>query len=432
MLDRLARSSAALLLGAMMTWAPAVDASPQEVIGFGFRSLGMANSGAAVATGVDSVYANPALLSASRELELQLGLMGASFDLRAEGPGVAAAPVAYPALAANTIGAILPLPFGGALADRVSIGVGFMTPLDVVVRGRILYPERPQFLLADRTQSVALQAAIGIDVGYGIRIGGGFGALAALNGSVLVQTDASGRIGTVVENTLVASFAPILGAAYDIGDSYRAGLTFRGPLEGRFNVVITADNLGQINIPPLNISGVAQYDPWQIAAEVARIAGDWRMAVGATYKHWPAYPGPMEATVRCVDAPPQTDCDVNAPPEVGYSPVVAPRIGLERIFGVHDDATLSARAGYAFEPTPAPEQVGPTNYFDNHRSVFSVGYGVTMTDPLPPIGFDGFIQLQWLHGRDHQKQLAQGALVDGLVETDGHILAGGASMTVRF
>ncbi len=415
-----------------MLWTAPAAASPQEVIGFGFRSLGMGQSGVAIGEGVDTVYHNPALLSASHELELQLGAMGASFGLSADGPGIVAPLPAYPALLANTIGGILPLPFGGVLADRVTIGLGFLTPFDVVVRGRILYPETAQFLLADRVQSVAVQAAIGIDIGYGVRIGGGFAALAALDGSVRVQTDAAGRIGTAVEDTLVASYAPIVGAAYDIDEDYRVGLAFRGVLEGRFNVVITAENLGQIRIPPLNISGVAQYDPWQIAAEVARVSGDWRLALGVTYKHWPAYPGPVEATVRCADALPGTDCDAPSPPDPGFNPVVAPRAGIERRLRAGEGADIFVRGGYAFEPTPAPEQTGPTNYFDNHRSVFSVGYGIDMFGPLPPIGFDGFFQVQWLHARSHHKQIADGAPVDGEVDTGGYILGGGASASVRF
>jgi long-chain fatty acid transport protein len=407
-------------------------ASPQEVIGFGYRSIGMGNTGVAIGSGVDSVYANPALLSASHDLSLSLGIMGASFALSAEGPGSTSELVPYSALRANTIGGILPLPFGGVLTDRVTIGLGFMTPFDVVVRGRILYPEKAQYLLADRTQSVAVQAALGVDIGYGIRLGGGFAALAALDGSVTVGTDASGRIGTTVEDTLVASYAPIVGAAFDIDERYRVGLTFRGELVGRFNVVIRANDLGQLQIPPLNISGVAQYDPWQIAAEFARVSGDFRVAIGLTYKHWPAYPGPIEPTVRCEDAEPDTDCDVLSPRDPAFTAVVSPRAGVERAWSVQDGATLLARAGYAFEPSPAPEQTGATNYFDNHKSVFSVGYGVELADPLPPIGFDGFAQLQWLHARSHEKRIADGAARDGMVDTSGLILALGTSGTVRF
>jgi long-chain fatty acid transport protein len=386
----------------------------------------MGTTGAAVGQGVDTIYANPALLSQSRDLELQIGLFSASFDLHADGAGLGPLP-SYPALQSTTIGGILPLPFGGVLKDRVVVGVGFLTPFEIVVRGRILYPEKPQYLLADRVQAVAVQAAVGIDIGYGIRIGGGFAASAALNGSVLVSEDASGRIGTTVEDTLIATYAPLIGASYDIGEDYRVGLAFRGKLDGEFNVIISAEDLGQIQIPPLNISGVAQYDPWQIAAEFARVSGDWRFAVGATYKHWPAYPGPAFATVRCE---PDTTCEALVPPDPDYNPVVAPRAGAEYVMDF-DVAKLGIRAGYAFEPSPAPEQTGRTNTFDNHRSVLSMGWGVKSEAPFA-FGVDGFFQAQLLHPRSHEKSTADGAAQDGTVDTGGTILGGGAAISVGF
>jgi long-chain fatty acid transport protein len=408
------------------------EASPQEVIGFGYRSVAMGTTGAAVGEGVDDVYGNPALLSLERDMTLELGVTEALFHLYADGPGMPGRVYVSP-LRGNSIGALLPLPFGGALEDRVTLGLGFFTPFDVVVRGRILYPDKPQFLLADRVQSVAVQAGLGADVGYGVRVGAGFAALAALSGSVVVATDASGRIGTVVKDTLVASYAPIVGASYDVTEHYRAGLTFRGELVGRFNVVIEAKDLGQITIPPLNISGVAQYDPYQLSAEFARVDGPWEVAIGLTWKHWSAYPGPAEATVRCEDAPdPDAPCAPYAPPDPDYSDTVVPRAGADRAFVVAPGATVHLRAGYAFEPSPAPAQEGATNYFDCHRSVFSMGWGLGFDEPLPRFGFDGFLQLQLLHARDHDKTAAAGAVTEGTIETRGTIVAAGAAGKVRF
>jgi long-chain fatty acid transport protein len=386
----------------------------------------MGTTGAAVGMGVDTIYGNPALLSLSRDLSLQVGLFGASFDLHADGPGIDDLP-SYPALQSTTIGGILPLPFGGILKDRVVVGIGFLTPFEIVVRGRILYPERPQYLIADRVQAVAVQAAVGLDIGYGIRLGGGFAASAALDGSVLVSEDAQGQIGTTVEDTLVAVFAPLIGASYDISEDYRIGVTFRGELDGEFNVVITAEDLGEITIPPLNIAGVAQYDPWQIAAEFARVSGDWRLAIGATYKHWPAYPGPAFATVRCEEG---TNCGALVPPDPEFNPVVTPRAGAEYLMDF-DDVELGIRGGYAFEPTPTPEQTGRGSSFDNHRSIVSVGWGMAIAEPFG-FGIDGFFQAQILHPRSHDKSIADGAPADGTVDTGGTILSGGAAATVKF
>ncbi len=406
--------------------------SPQEVIGFGFRSIGMGTTGAAVGQGVDTVYANPALLSLSHEMALQLGITGAVFNLHADGPGMPG-PLSYSPMRANTIGGLLPLPFRGALADRVTIGLGFQTPFDVVVRGRILYPETPQFLMADRVQSVAVQAAMGMDLGYGIRIGGGFAALAALTGSVVVATNEAGRIGTVVKDTLVVSFAPIFGASYDLTDEVRLGVVVRGELVGRFNVVIEARDLGQLDIPPLNISGVAQYDPWQVGVEAAYVKAPWNVGLGFVFKHWSVYPGPIEATVRCEDTPdPDTECDPWLPPTPNYHDTIAPRVGVERDFEVAEGALIKLRVGYAFEPTPAPPQRSLTNYFDNTRSILSFGWGVSLSEPLPPLDFDGFFQGQLLHPRTHPKSVAYESQTQGDVRSWGNVISAGVAATVRF
>jgi long-subunit fatty acid transport protein len=406
-------------------------ASPQEVLGFGHRSIAMGTTGAASAEDFDAVYQNPALLSTSRHRALQLGLEGALFNLRADGP-MHAGRVGYSPLKASTIGLTLPLPFTGILKDRIALGLGFVTPLDLVVRGRILYPEKPQFLLADRVQSVALHIGLGAELGGGVRIGGGFSALAALKGSVLVQTDASGRIGTLVQDTLIASYAPLAGASWEFSNAtYRIGVAVRGKLVGRFNVVITADNLGGLNIPPLNISGVAQYDPWQVAAEIAKVRGPWRAAVGATYKRWSDYPGPADATVRCEDSPVPTEpCAAPVPAPAGYHDVVAPRAGIERLVPIGRGSHVALRAGYAFEPSPAPAQIGRRNYFDNARSVVSAGWGLVLGGA--PLGFDGFAQVHVLHPRDHAKLVSEGASEDGVVATGGFIVAVGVAASARF
>lgn len=409
------------------------EASPEDVFGFGPRTMATGGGGAALGRGFEAVWGNPALLSATRERELDLGFLGARFDLRAPDR------IDYNPLAGSFIGAVLPVPFGGVLKDRVTLGLGFFTPFDVIVRGRILYPETKQFLLADRTASVAVQVAMGVDIGHGVRIGGGFAALAALTGSVLVGTDASGRIGTVVEDTLVAAYGPLVGLSYE-RKGYRAGLTFRGELSGRFNVVINVRDLGQIQVPPLNISGLAQYDPMQFALEAARIKGDWHFTGGLTIKRWSVYPGPVEATVRCPTTDPVTgepvtdECGALVPLPVNFSNTVVPRIGVERVLDLKPTVGMALRAGYFLEMSPAPEQTQKPNLYDNTRSVFGLGYGIELKPPMPRIRFDVAAQVQVLHPRTHTK--APEVLLENpgppKVETSGFVYAGAATVGVGF
>jgi long-chain fatty acid transport protein len=416
---------------AALVASPAVaSASPQAVIGFGSRAVAMGGTGIAAAEGADAVYTSPALLSAARATELTLGFQGANFDVEVEGPGMRG-PLELTPLRATTLGAVVPLPFTGALARRVAIGLCFVTPTDVVVRARILYPERPQVPLADRVQSVALQAGVGVDVGHGVRLGAGLAALAALEGSVVVRTDASGRVGTEVRDTLVASYAPVFAASWETGDGrYRVGSVVRGPLVGRFDVVIRAEDLGSITIPPLHISGVAQYDPWQVGLEYARAEGPYRLALGLTYSHWQDYPGPAEATVRCDDAPDGgADCAAPVPSPPRFIGVVSPRIGVERAFELDRGTSVKLRGGVSFEPSPAPEQRGRANLFDMHRTVLAAGWGAQFG--LLPLSVDGFFQAQVLHAREHDKDPSRGASEAGVITTRGLVLASGLSLTAR-
>jgi long-chain fatty acid transport protein len=425
------RLFAALVSAALASAGGDALASPEDVFGFGPRSVAMGATGAADAEGFGAVWANPALLSLARERAITLGLFGASFDLHAPRR------LSYDPLRGSVIGAVLPVPFGGALERRVALGLGFFTPFDLVVRGRILAPETPQFLLADRTQSVAVQAGVGVDVGWGVRVGGGFAALAALDGSVVVATDTSGRVGTQVEDTLVASYAPVLGASVDLGSSWRVGLTFRGQLVGRFDVVIRVRDLGPIVVPPLDISGIAQFDPWQLALEVARVRGPWRGAIGATYKRWSAYPGPAEPTVRCPPAGTPNfdgDCTPLVPPAAGYHDVVVPRAGVERVIEAAEGVTMKLRAGAFFEPSPAPPQTRESNWLDSHRTALTLGYGLSLARPLPAIDLDVFAQLHVLHPRTHEKDADVAATNPGArgLVSSGTILAGGMTAGVRF
>jgi hypothetical protein len=408
-------------------------ASPEDLFGYGARSAAMAGTGTATSSDFEAAYTNPALLSRIRVAKLTLGFMGATFDEEASGDGL---PGRIEDRAAHglDIGADLPIPLGGVLAHRVSGALAFYTPSDVVVRGRILYPETPQFpLLSDRAQCVAIRMGLGLDIGHGVRLGGGFAALAEIVGSVIVATDSTGKVGSRIDDQLVATYAPIAGASYErplalFGEpgTLRIGGVFRGALAARFSVSIDATKLSSLNIPVFNIAGLAQYDPLQAGLEVgweshpregASKEGTWKLALGATWKHWSDYPGPLEPTVPCPEDEP--DCGSLDVTRLGFSDTVVPRIAIERTFPVSRTASFHARGGYFFEPTPAPSHLPasqafdvpaqtlvdvPTRFFDADRHVFTAGMGVTFslgggrTSPLD-LDLDAFAQAHVLSPR---------------------------------
>jgi long-chain fatty acid transport protein len=418
-------------LSVVLATGPA-QASPADLYGFGPRGQAMAGMGAAVGRGFEATYGNPALLSYTRHRELSVGWQSVSFSLQADGDN-APGDVSEDGLTGTFIGAVLPIPFGGFLEDRVTLGLGVFTPSSLIARARLLYPERIQFpLLTDRSQTLNFNMGVGVDLGHGIRVGAGALALAELTGTVVVRTDSSGRVGTAVDDQLIATYAPIAGAAYSISEDTEVGLTFRGALEADFDVVVQVYDLGSLVIPNLNISGVAQYDPLQLQAEIAHRFDQLTLAGGVTWKHWSAFEGWQKATVECPASNP--DCLALVPEPVGFKDVVIPRVGVMYDFSLSENAKAQLRAGYAFEPSPVPEQTGLSNYLDSTRQVIAVGYGLELAEPLPPVRLDFFYQQQLLMPRKHEKAAGTDPANAGYpsVESSGHVFNSGVIAGVKF
>ena len=423
----------------------AAHASPEDVFGYGPRSAAMGGTGAASAQGFEAAWGNPALLSRMRERKLTLGYGGATFGLSRETAGVS---TRHDTEAARGIfiGVDLPLPFGGFLKDRLGLALAFYTPSNLIVRGRLLFPERPQFpILSERVQSLTVRSGLGVDLGHGLRIGGGFAALAEIVGDVLVATDASGRVGTRVEDQLVTTFAPTLGATYDLPfwKGGRVGVTYRGKLDARFEVLIDATKLSSLNIPVFNISGLAQYDPSQVAIEVAHEGKERTVALGVTYKQWSAYGGPIEPTIPCPAG--EEGCGALVPPNVAYADTVVVRAGLDEKLHLTTAAEGHVRVGAFFETSPVPSRLPtsdafdlaskttgpvPTRYYDAARLAGTLGFGVSLKAPLPPLDLDVYTQLHLLLPREITSDLGGGA--EEKTKVGGRLAVYGFLAGVRF
>lgn len=406
-MSSLARLLPALALGACgALHSGSARASIPDLFGFGARSTGMAGTGVAVADDVSAVWANPAGLSRGRERTLTLGYSGVLYDLYTRRAMAPSSAFSVDNARGITIGVLAPLPFGGPLRDRLALGIGFYTPTGVIARGRLLAPETPQFLVVgDRTQTVSIQVALGAELPFGFRVGAGVSALAAVLGDVLVSADSTGRTSSRVDNQLVTSFAPVVGASWERGP-FRVGLAFRGTLVGRFAVTVAARDLG-LPLPTFNIAGIAQYDPWQLAPEVGLVFGPLTVALGVTFKAWSGYPGPLEATT-----PRSTP-----PPAANFHDTLVPRVGLEyrRPLG---RALMAARVGYFYENSPrsnamlqptSPLGTNPddrANWLDNDRHAVALGYSLSAAVLGTRLGLELYAQLHFLAERTTTKLTA--------------------------
>jgi len=395
----------------------------------------MGMTAAASAEGYEATFGNPALLADTRQKSLTLGLGIARHALSADTPG---RPLSLPTDEMKTIyiGAALPLPFKGVLEDRLTFGVGFLDPAKFLVRGKILYPERYQYpIVAPRVQSIAVMMGLGAKITERVRIGAGFQALAAVIGEILINLDATGRVGSRTDDQVVAAYAPIASIAVDLGDRWRVGLAYRGELIGRFALTIKVQDLG-IPLPDFNVAGIAQYVPEQLALEVrwCSIAKATSLPIkqhgtivagGLLARRWSRYPGPNEPTVLA-----NTDFGTGIDKQHPFTPsdTVSPRIGVEHGLPLGSRASFRLRGGYAYEPTPLAKQTWKENFLDSSRHVLTAGIAVIGDDSMP-FSLDAFGQLHLLTTRTHEKESGAG---QPDVTSGGTITVIGMTAGVRF
>lgn len=429
---RRSRQSALRWAAVFLAVASSASASPEDIFGYGPRSQSMAGLGSLSTRSFDAAYLNPASLGGIRERELGFGFQGGVFRLHVDDRN-------YPTDGAHglMVGASTPIPFGGVLRDRFGLAMAIYTPTDVLARGKILYPEREQFpLYPDRTQSIAIRMGLGAKFGP-VSLGVGVAALAQLLATVVVAADATGKVGSRVEGQLVATYAPTFGASVQTKLSPRLeltnGLVFRGPLDARFEVLIDATKLSSLSFPLLNISGLAQYDPLQVAWEAnLRIEDQWNIAAGVTFKNWSGYPGPFEATVRCAEG--ESDCGALKAPAFSFSNTFVPRVAAEWTHTDEGGLTTKLRGGYFFEPSPLPTELPsqeahtegalrtlPVRVFDGHRHVFAFGGGIRFGKKVP-VFLDGSFQWHLTPSRTFE-------LAPGSVSNDGSPLPSKTAVT---
>ena len=420
MLGRARRAIAALV--AIGTLAGPAQASPLDLFGFGGRSPGLAGAGVASTRDYEAVYVNPAGLAEVTRKRAVMGGMYGDFALQMDGVDTGTE-----AATGVVFGGQVPMPFGGALRDRVGLGFGFFVPTAAINRVRAPRPGAPTFaLLESRSQVVGLQLAVGVRLRPRWAVGLGINALAALRGGIAVTTDGSGRFTTQSEQRLLTKFAPIAGVRWRWRPDVELGAVARAPSRSDYDIEVTND-LGEVlplTLPAIRIAGNSQYDPWTVAAEAAWHVGATVTVTGhLAWQHWSGFPLPTENPVAAT--PPQ------APP--GFHDTAVPRLAIERI-GPALGGELALRGGYAFLWSPAPEMRGRQSLLDNHRHLFAVGLGLAWPRSKLPLHLDAWMQVHQLQPRRHQKDSglfpAGEAVPFDVIDTGGRMIVGGLTMGI--
>lgn len=383
------------MLAAVALVAPTTArASLPELFGMGGRSSAMAGTGAAYATGFDSVYANPAGLWASGR-QLSIGAVYGGYGLSL-GTAADGSKLDYPvdSTAGLLFGGAFTLPLGGVLRDRIGAALSLYTPFGLINRAHDPFPDVPRAPVLDgRTQVVSVLLGLGIRLPGGFSIGGGAIALAALVGTITITPDGSGRITSISEQQLTVDYAPILGLRWGgLSDKLALAAVFRGASRSSYRLTVST-KLGDalpIELPLIYFAGSAQYDPLQLGLEVAgRLRPSLLLVAQATWKHWSAYEYPvLPATKNAAKLP-----------LPGFHDTIVPRVAVEKTWALPSVGSLALRGGYQFEWSPAPDppaaaptpESRPSNLHDADRHVLSAGLGLSLTGRVP-LSLDAYAQ----------------------------------------
>jgi long-chain fatty acid transport protein len=416
-----------LIAGAFLS--STARATPADVFGIGPRTQATGGNGATWDSGSEAAFVNPAALVLATRSELTLGLHDAIFSLDVEG-GRAPGRFSTPASSGVLFGALVPLHIG---PEAIALGIYSRSTAGVVAGAHLPYPETPQFpLLTNRVQDLDLDLALGFAIGSRLSLGVGFRALASLSGTVQIERDPSGQSRTQIEDELTPAYAPSLGMRFDPGAGFAVALVWRAPLRSDFDVRIAETDLGQVKLPELNITGIAEYDPAEVHGELSRQMGDWRWAVGVTYRRWSAFPGWLSPTTTC--PPTRPTCAALGADVPVLVDTWVPRASVTYGFDVGRSARGEVRAGYFYEASPLAEQTGTDNTWDNARHVLTLGYGIELAPPLFPLRIDVALQRHQLISRTHHKAAGVSSDNPGFPEvtTTGAATSFGLAAGVKF
>ena len=392
------RSHDALAAIALLFAPAAAAANPLDMYGFLSRSTALGGAVTADVGDVSAGYYNPAGLARMHAFRAELGYLYAAPSLATDGRdnGVDASHGFVGGLAAP--GRVFGLPFAFGLAVHV--------PDDRLSQVRALTQTQPRWeLYSVRLQRLYIAASLAISPWRWLRLGGGLVFMASTRGGF----DITGRISATqpsnsalthgVDADLTAVRYLQAGAQADLPHGVSVGVAFRD--EFKLDTQLVADLVGQIVVGGINdpralsIPGsyslrsqvLSAFQPRQVVLGAAwRINPAWRVSVDVGWVQWSRYENPtasldvaLQLTIPAgIPGLRQPSIPQPAAREaMGFHDTFVPRVGVEYTLALRRH-TLAFRGGYAYDPTPVPDQAGITNFVDASRHVVSLGIGLTL------------------------------------------------------
>jgi len=422
-----------------------------RIFGAGPRAIAMGGAFSAVADDFTGGYYNPAGLLSKTSTRIGIGYHYSKLYESANGDAI---PLPHSHRDGFVMGYAFTLPFLDFLKDRLAFGYNLYQPPDYMMNVYVPKPSQPQFVLLESyTQANLMNVAAAVKVVDGVNIGGGLTFTADVGGSLDLKPGIRSMLGTEVTLTTVDQDAQTMlstsaGLYVDPGKFLPAleGFTFAFVWRDRYfvelNIPVTI-LLGAIPLR-LDFSSNLIYTPVMYTFGVAyRVGSDLLISADVTYNVWSDFLSPS------LDI--KTDIQIPILPlrllpgrveDPNFSDTVTPRIGVEYRAVKTSWADWILRGGYAFDPSPIPEQTGWSNFIDGNKHIFSLGlgfepkrfFGKELSENK--VGLQTVVQYQWITKSRHTKtaDIQRFHINPGFPSIDGEakVLFFGFAITVEY
>jgi long-chain fatty acid transport protein len=441
------RRAATLVAACALLVPAAARANPIDAFGFGARGPAMGGAQTAATRDGGANYYNPGAIAMGDDIRIDLG-----YQLAAPRLSVNGGDQGVDTSRGLAVGFSAP---GTLFGAHVAFGAGVFLPDERVTRARTLAAGKPRWALYDnRPQRIFLGSNFAVRLGQRVFIGAGIAYMSRTSGTL----DLTGRVGfpdetdsslnLSIDTDVVTIRYPQAGILVrvtdwlDVGASYRGGFVLE--LDQKFSIrgdVGPADGPIVVEDGYFLLHSIAQdlFQPeqWSLGF-AAQLTPRVLLAGDLTWQRWSAMENPaadieieldlkdFNDLVMIPDAPPL--------PALHFHDIVVPRLGVEVLAHQGPHTRWMVRGGYAWEPSPAPEQQGETNLIDNDKHTVSLGLGVEVarvTEVLPrPFDVDVYVATTFLPERAHRKI----SIVDpvGDYVSDGYVLAAGLTTRWHF
>ena len=364
--------------------------------GFGARAVAMGGAMTGHVDDFTATFYNPAGLASSRISDFSIGVQYVDIDVSASNPSpVPAGHVRFSDTfpindAVGMYGGMrFMIPFADALENRIGFGLSFFQGLPNALDVEIPFGFTPQYaLLNGQTSLMIIEPGLAVRILDGLQVGVSADIFADVGGNLEVPTGFRGSDGVNDALTLIdQEVQPVISASSgfllqgrllsDALANWSVGVTWRDsfaiPLQ--IPVIVT---LGPI---PLNIGLTSDllWTPMQAVLGLAYRTEDLTLAFDLSWNRWSQYKAPtLELDLDIVIPVIPIDLKNAVNPDPGTHDTWTPRVGVEWRFFKGEKSGLWLRGGYAYEPSPFPEQTGITNYLDDNRHLFSAGLGLSL------------------------------------------------------